>query len=319
VPLALIITLVIMIQTATVSHSFRDPAEPEPDVNRDFLGVGAGNLAAALFGAFSVNASPPRTAVVVEGGSTSQLGALAAAAIVLLLVLWGGALLAHVPESALAGILLFVAQRIVRIGTIVKLVRQAPVEFLLVLLTAAAVIVRPIQTGVAIGISLSLLHGLSMTTRTQPVELQKIPGTTIWWPPGSSEQGSRQEGVVVIAFNAPLLFANAETFKRGMIDTIDAHARHTALASGLSSAVARLTGWSPRWWLCKHWRCWPRPMARLMASAAACELAALSTFTRSLPCNPCWRGSLRRFSIASCTRRAQQKRGTQKTAANGGR
>ena len=238
VPLALIITLVIMIQTATVSHSFRDPAEREPDVNRDFLGVGAGNLAAALFGAFSVNASPPRTAVVVEGGSASQLGALAAAAIVLLLVLWGGALLAHVPEAALAGILLFVAQRIVRIGTIVKLIRQAPVEFLLVLLTAAAVIVLPIQTGVAIGISLSLLHGLSMTTRTQPVELQKIPGTTIWWPPGNSEQGSRQEGVVVIAFNAPLLFANAETFKRGMIDTIDAHDRPPFLVVLEASGIA---------------------------------------------------------------------------------
>ena len=238
VPLALIITLVIMIQTATVSHSFRDPAEPEPDVNRDFLGVGAGNLAAALFGAFPVNASPPRTAVVVEGGSASQLGALAAAAIVLLLVLWGGALLAHVPEAALAGILLFVAQRIVRIGTIVKLIRQAPVEFLLVLLTAAAVIVLPIQTGVAIGISLSLLHGLSMTTRTQPVELQKIPGTTIWWPPGNSEQGSRQEGVVVIAFNAPLLFANAETFKRGMIDTIDAHDRPPFLVVLEASGIA---------------------------------------------------------------------------------
>jgi len=238
VPLALIITLVIMIQTATVSHSFRDPAEREPDVNRDFLGVGAGNLAAALFGAFPVNASPPRTAVVVEGGSTSQLGALAAAAIVLLLVLWGGALLAHVPEAALAGILLFVAQRIVRIGTIVKLIRQAPVEFLLVLLTAAAVIVLPIQTGVAIGISLSLLHGLSMTTRTQPVELQKIPGTTIWWPPGNSEQGSRQEGVVVIAFNAPLLFANAETFKRGMIDTIDAQDRPPFLVVLEASGIA---------------------------------------------------------------------------------
>ena len=171
VALALIVTLVIMIQTATVSHSFRDPAEREPDVNRDFLGLGVGNLAAALFGAFPVNASPPRTAVVVEGGGTSQVGALAAAAIVLLLVLLGGALLAHVPEAALAGILLFVAQRIVRLGTIVKLVRQAPVEFLLVLLTAAAVIVLPIQTGVAIGISLSLLHGLSMTTRTRPVEL----------------------------------------------------------------------------------------------------------------------------------------------------
>jgi MFS superfamily sulfate permease-like transporter len=237
VPLALIIAPVVMMQTATVSHSFRD-AEREPDINRDFLGIGAGNLAAALFGAFPVNASPPRTAVAVASGSTSQVGALAAAVIVLVLVLRGGELLAHVPEAALAGILLFVAQRIVHLDTIVKLARQAPVEFLLVLLTAAAVIVLPIQTGVAIGIALSLLHGMSMTIRTRPVELQKLPGTTVWWPPEGSGQGERQEGVAVIAFQAPLLFANAEIFKRSMIDTIAADASRPSLVVLEASGIA---------------------------------------------------------------------------------
>jgi MFS superfamily sulfate permease-like transporter len=150
-PLAVIITLVIMVQTATVTYSFRNSSERKPDVDRDFVGLGASNLVAAFLGAFPVNASPPRTAVVVEADSTSQLSALAAAAIVLVLALWGRALLFHVPEAALAGVLLFVAQRIVRVGTMVKIARQAPVECLLVLLTATAIITLPIQTGVAIG------------------------------------------------------------------------------------------------------------------------------------------------------------------------
>jgi sulfate permease, SulP family len=70
-PLALIITLVIMMQTATVTYSFRSPAERAPDVDRDFLGLGVGNLVAAFLGAFPVDASPPRTAVVVDSGSRS--------------------------------------------------------------------------------------------------------------------------------------------------------------------------------------------------------------------------------------------------------
>src|SRR6516162_7784127 len=74
-PLALIVTLVIMMQTATVSYSFRSSAEPEPDIDRDFLGLGAGNLVAALLGAFPVDASPPRTAVVAESGSRAQCSA----------------------------------------------------------------------------------------------------------------------------------------------------------------------------------------------------------------------------------------------------
>ena len=237
-PLALIVTLVIMMQTATVSYSFRSSAEPEPDIDRDFLGLGAGNLVAALLGAFPVDASPPRTAVVAESGSRSQFSALVAAVIVVALVLWGRALLYHVPEAALAGVLLFVAQRLVRVGTIAKIARQAPVEGLLILLTAAAIIILPIQTGVTIGIGLSLLHGVSKIILTHPVELQKLPGTTVWWPPEIPGQGERQEGIAVIAFQAPLLFANAEIFKRGMIETIDSHDRSLSLVVLEASGIA---------------------------------------------------------------------------------
>ena len=237
IPMALIITLVIMMQTATVTYSFRNSPD-QPDVDRDFLGLGAGNLVAALLGAFPVDASPPRTAVVVESGSRSQLGALVAAAIVLALGLWGRALLYHVPEAALAGVLLFVALRIVRVGTIMKVARQAPVEGLLILLTAAAIIILPIETGVAIGIGLSLLHGVSTTIRTHPIELRKLPGTTVWWPPESAGQGERQEGVAIIGFQAPLLFANAEIFKRNMIEMIDGYARPLSLVVLEASGVA---------------------------------------------------------------------------------
>ena len=237
IPMALIITLVIMMQTATVTYSFRNSPD-QPDADRDFLGLGAGNLVAALLGAFPVDASPPRTAVVVESGSRSQLGALVAAAIVLALGLWGRALLYHVPEAALAGVLLFVALRIVRVGTIMKVARQAPVEGLLILLTAAAIIILPIETGVAIGIGLSLLHGVSTTIRTHPIELRKLPGTTVWWPPESAGQGERQEGVAIIGFQAPLLFANAEIFKRNMIEMIGGYARPVSLVVLEASGVA---------------------------------------------------------------------------------
>jgi sulfate permease, SulP family len=228
-PLALIVTLVIMMQTATVTYSFRNSAEPEPNIDRDFLGIGAANLVAALFGAFPV---------VVESAGRSQLSALVAALIVFALVLWGRALLYHVPEAALAGVLLFVAQRLVRVGAIVKIARQAPVESLLTLITAAAIIALPIQTGAAIGISLSLLYGVSKTIRTHPIELRKLPGTTVWWPPEIPAQGERQEGVAVIGFQAPLLFANAEIFKRGMIETIDSYDRPLSLVVLEASGIA---------------------------------------------------------------------------------
>ena len=72
-------------------------------------------MLAGFIGAFPVDASPPRTAVVAETGGVSQLGALVCAALALGAGAFGGGLLAHVPHAALAGVLLFIAQRIVRV------------------------------------------------------------------------------------------------------------------------------------------------------------------------------------------------------------
>ena len=221
VPLAMIIALVVMMQTATVSRSFAEPGSPI-DVNRDYIGVGVANLGAALLGSFPVNASPPRTAVMREAGGTSQVGVLAAAVLVLALALGGGALLRHVPQAALAGVLLFVAIRIVRGGVIVTVARQAPNEFGLILLTTVAVVALPIPTGVAIGIGLSLIYGVWITTHTRVNEFLNLPGTTVWWPEHADARGQSVAGVRVLGFPAPLLFANAETFKRGMMAAIDA-------------------------------------------------------------------------------------------------
>jgi sulfate permease, SulP family len=116
VPLTLIIAIIVMVQTAATTRSFvSDPNEP-PDVDRDFVGVGAGSILAGLIGAFPVNASPPRTAIVSETGGLSQLAVLAAAAIVLALLAFGTSLLHHVPQAALGGVLLFVALRIIRVS-----------------------------------------------------------------------------------------------------------------------------------------------------------------------------------------------------------
>ena len=110
-PLSFLIAIVVMVQTAATTRSFPSDPEKPADVDRDFLGAGAGSLLAGLFGAFPVNASPPRTGIVCETGGRSQLSGLFAAAIILALLAFGATLLQHVPNAALGGVLLFVALR----------------------------------------------------------------------------------------------------------------------------------------------------------------------------------------------------------------
>jgi sulfate permease, SulP family len=215
--LSLIISIVVMVQTAATTRSFPSSPNEPPDVDRDFVGAGVGSVLSGLIGAFPVDASPPRTAVVSETGGQSQLAGLAAVAIVILLLVFGASLLRQIPNAALGGVLLFVALRIVRVGQIVTIFRQSLGEFVLIFLTAAAIIVLPIEQGVGTGIALSLLHGIWSTTRARVLVFESVPGTSIWWPSGSNLPGEREPGARVVGFQAPLSFLNAYHFRHDIL------------------------------------------------------------------------------------------------------
>lgn len=221
VPLALVVAAIVMLQTAATTRSFpSDPGEA-PAVNRDFLGVGAANLLAGLVGAFPVNASPPRTAIASESGGRSQISGLLAAGLVLGLVVFGARLLAHVPYAGLAGVLVFIGLRIFRLPAIIEVFHRTFEEFILIIVTMVGIIILPIESGVGIGIVLSLMHGMWTTTRANPIEFEKVPGTSIWWAPSAKLKGERHSTVMVVAFQAPLSFLNAYGFKRGVQDLIE--------------------------------------------------------------------------------------------------
>lgn len=219
-PLAFLIAVVVMVQTAATTRSFPSDPDQPADVDRDFLGAGAGSILAGLFGAFPVNASPPRTGIVSETGGRTQLSGLFAAAIILALLAFGATLLQHVPNAALGGVLLFVALRIIRVKQIVTIYRQSFGEFLLVVATAAAIIVLPIEQGVAVGIALSLLHGIWTTTRARLVAFERVPDTTIWWPANPKAPGERNPDIAVVGLQAPLSFLNAQNFRADLLNVV---------------------------------------------------------------------------------------------------
>ena len=61
-----------------------------------------------------------------------------------------------------------------------------------------------------LAIVLSFVHSLYIIARPYCVELARVPGSTVWWPPTASSQGEHEAGVLVFAPSAPLNFTNAE-------------------------------------------------------------------------------------------------------------
>ncbi|MGO9062882.1 MAG: SulP family inorganic anion transporter [Candidatus Binataceae bacterium] len=225
-PTALVVATVCMMQTAAVVRSFpSDPDQPE-DVSRDFSGVGASCVLAGLIGAFPVDCSPPCTAIVKESGGWSQLASLTQVAMALALMFFAPGWSAYVPQAALGGLLIFIGMRIFRLREMLSIARRGRFEIYLVAICAALVILMPIETGMLLSIVLSLVHSLYIVARPNCIELERVRGTTVWWPPppGREDAVERVPGVIVFAPAAPIYFTNAEYVceqLKGIVDSAD--------------------------------------------------------------------------------------------------
>jgi MFS superfamily sulfate permease-like transporter len=223
-PVSLIVALVCMMQTAAVVQSFPSKPGEQEDVSRDFGALGAGSILAAVLGAFAVNSSPPRTAVVHESGGRSQLASLLAIAIIVAIVLLAAGAFAVVPQAALSGVLVFIGMRIFRVATMRQIYRRGGWEILLVVASAALVVLLPMETGVTMSIVLSLLHSIYIIARPGCAVLARVPGTTVWWSLGKGEAGEHEPGVLVFAPGAPINFTNAAYVRGRLNDAIGAMA-----------------------------------------------------------------------------------------------
>jgi sulfate permease, SulP family len=223
-PTALIVALVCMMQTAVVLRSFPgDPDRPQ-SVNRDFAAVGLGSVLAAFLGAFAVDSSPPRTAVVSESGGRTQLAGILAIAVVAAIAFLAAGAFAVLPVAALSGVLIFIALRILRVATMRQIYRRGSYEILLVAASAALVVILPIQTGVTLSILLSLTHSIYIIARPDCAVLSRVSGTTVWWKAPSGEKGEHEPGVLVFSPGAPVCFPNAAYVHRELMARIAAMA-----------------------------------------------------------------------------------------------
>jgi SulP family sulfate permease len=212
-PVAAVVALVVVSQTAATTSAFATQGGYEVDVGRDFIGVGAGSIVSGLFGSFAVNASPARTAAVASTGGRTQ-GAGLGAAVVLVALIPAAGLLTDVPLATLAAVLIFVATRIFHAKDLLHIMRFSAWEFALALVTLAVVALVGVEQGIAVAVGLAILDRTRRSARPKTFVLGRIPGTTSWEDEENpTNDATFVPGVVVFFFGAPLYYANAGYFR----------------------------------------------------------------------------------------------------------
>jgi SulP family sulfate permease len=209
---AITLVIVILSQTAATSRTSSDDLGVESDISRDFVGVGLANVAAGLVGAFPVNASPARSTVShLAGGKTKVVGLSAA---VLAIVLSPLSHFAHsIPLAALAGVLFFIACRLIKLHVLVKIWRVSRVECAFAVISGLGVILIGVEQGLAIAVGLAILDQTWRSARPQSWVLGRHAGTTSWEPLGDDDV-AMVDHVLVVLFDNDIFFANAGVFRR---------------------------------------------------------------------------------------------------------
>ncbi|MEU4623646.1 sulfate permease [Actinoplanes sp. NPDC023801] len=207
------ITVVSLTDTISTASTFAGRTGQEVRGNQEMIGIGTANLAAGLFQGFPVSTSGSRTAVAESAGARTQLtGVVGAVAITLLLVLAPG-LLRNLPQPMLAAVVIAASLSLADAAGMRRLWRQRRTEFLLTLAAFLGVALLGVLPGIAVAVGLSVLNVFRRAWWPYRTVLGRQDGVAGYHDVRVYPDADRIPGLVMFRFDAPLIFANARTFR----------------------------------------------------------------------------------------------------------
>lgn len=117
------VALLSFADTSVLSRAYAAKSGAKVDPNQEMVGLGAANLAAGLFQGFPISSSASRTPVAEAAGARTQLTGVVGALVVALLLLLAPNLLEHLPEAALAAVVIAAAIGLIEINDLARIFR----------------------------------------------------------------------------------------------------------------------------------------------------------------------------------------------------
>jgi high affinity sulfate transporter 1 len=204
------------------SRSFASKNRYDIDADRDFAALGVANVASAISQGFAVSGADSRTAMAeASGGRTQVTGLVAAVTIALVLIFFTGPL-RYVPIAALGAVLVRAGLSLINIPTLRTIYTIDRREFALsVLATLGVVAVGAIQA-ILVAVALAVLRFVRLVSRPEIEILGTVEGFPGFHSIDRHPGAATTPGLILLRFNAPLVFFNAPYFKRGVIAAADA-------------------------------------------------------------------------------------------------
>jgi len=214
---SIIIALIAFAEAIAVAQAIAAKTKQRLDANKELIGQGVANIAAAFTQGYPVAGSFSRSAVNIQAGAKTKLSSAVTSFIVLLTLLFFTKLLYFVPQAALAAIIILAVSGLINPNKIRHIWHTSRHDAFAAILTFTATLyfAPELENGLAVGIGFSLIFYLYQNSRP------KVSFLSIY-KDGQLHDAERLElaqcdNIAVVRFEAPLFFANANILEQEIL------------------------------------------------------------------------------------------------------
>jgi SulP family sulfate permease len=212
------IAFIAFVETISIAKAIATQTKQRIGANRELIGQGLANLVGSVFQCMPISGSFVRSALNFKSGARTGFSSITAGCLVSLTLLWLTPLFYHLPLATLAAIIMMAVAGLIQIDPIVRAWRAqkhdgvvAVSTFLLTLLFAPH-----LDTGILIGVGLSLFAYLHRTMMPRVVSLSRHPDGT--FRDVESLDFNSCEHIALVRFDGSLYFGSSGYFEDKILE-----------------------------------------------------------------------------------------------------
>ncbi len=208
-------------QTAGDARAFAGKHGYRIDIDQESLAQGIANVGAGVFQGMPVSTSLSASSLNDHSGARTGLASLTSGVVVLLTLLVLAPLFSDLPKPVLAALIIeAVVMGMMDVPEMRRLAHVARFDFWIAIAAVIGTLVFGVLAGVMIGIALSLVWLISVTTRPPMPLLGREPGTEVFRELDEHPDDERIPGVVVLRLDGGLFFATSDALEDRIRDVV---------------------------------------------------------------------------------------------------
>lgn len=229
-PAAVLISLVGFVESVSVGQTLAAKRRERIEPNGELVGLGAANIAAAVGGGFPVTGGFARSVVNYQAGARTPMAGLLTALGIALTVMLFTPLFRNLPQAVLAATIIVAVLSLVDLGALARTWRYSRPDALAMAATMAGVLLVGVETGILMGVGLSLFLFLKRTSEPHIAVVGQLPGSQ-HFRNVSRFQVVESPTVLSIRVDESLYFPNARYLEDRIAEQVSRHPgiRHLVL------------------------------------------------------------------------------------------